>query len=69
MNAQSNPGQQLRAKSNRVFDDSAKLKVSKNSFNVDAARIWNSMPEKVRIAKTLAEAKRVIKQFTKSLPV
>ena len=68
-NANSNPVQQLRTKSNRIFDDSANLKASRSSFNVDAARIWNMAPDQVRSAKSLAEAKRIIKLHTKSLPI
>ena len=68
-NANSNPVQQLRTKSNRIFDDSANLKASRSSFNVDAARIWNMAPDRVRSAKSLAEAKRIIKLHTKSLPI
>ena len=68
-NANSNPNQQLRSKENRIFNDSAKLNVSKSSFNVDAARVWNSAPNQIRTAVTLAEAKRAIKLFAKTLPV
>ena len=60
--------QLLRPKSNRVFNDSSKLRVSKSSFSIDAARVWNTAPIQIRNAPTLAEAKRLIKQYAKSLP-
>ena len=61
--------QDLRTKSNRIFNDSAKLKISQSSFHIDAARIWNEAPLEIRSAKNLTEAKRLIKTFAKSLPI
>ena len=60
---------QLRPQPDRVFDDSSRLALSKSSFNVDAARVWNHAPSTVKNAVTLPEAKRKIKQFCKSLPI
>ena len=59
----------LRQRPNRVFNDSARLKISESSFNIDAARLWNHCPQDIRDATTLAEAKRLIKNFTKKLPI
>ena len=67
-NQHANTSQLLRPKSNRVFNDSSKLRVSKSSFSIDAARVWNTAPIQIRNAPTLAEAKRLIKQYAKSLP-
>ena len=67
-NQHANTSQLLRPKSNRVFNDSSKLRVSKSSFSIDAARVWNTAPNQIRNAPTLAEAKRLIKQYAKSLP-
>ena len=60
---------ELRPKTNRIFNDTARLKVSQSSFNIDAARIWNNAPEDVHNATTLSSAKRAIKTFCKSLPI
>ena len=58
---------ELRPQTNRVFKDDARLLVSQSSFNIDAAKVWNKAPEEVKKAVTLAEAKRKIKSFCKSL--
>ena len=60
---------ELRPKTNRIFNDTARLKVSQSSFNIDAARIWNNAPEDVHNATTLSSAKRAIKNFCKTLPI
>ena len=62
-------GHDLRARSNRIFDDSARLKISKQSFSVDAARLWNQAPDTVKMALTLGIAKSAIGLYVKSLPV
>ena len=59
----------LRSQPNRIFCDTARLQMSNSSFNIDAARLWNVAPTLVRNALTLAEAKRVIKNHCKTLPV
>ena len=59
----------LRPKSDRVFDDSSKLALSKSSFNIDAARVWNLAPMSVRNAVSLPEAKKNTKKYCKSLPI
>ena len=59
----------LRASNNREFNDTARLKLSKSSFNVDAARIWNQAPLDIKHSTCLSEAKRRIKIYTKTLPI
>ena len=59
----------LRPRTTRIFDDSARLVVSKQSFSIDAARIWNQAPAEVKLAPTLEAAKREILTHVKSLPV
>ena len=59
----------LRPKNNRVLNDTARLKISKQSFNVDAARLWNQAPIEITSAATLASAKLAILKFAKSLPI
>ena len=61
--------QLLRNKTNRVFNDSCRLKNSESSFHIDAARVWNAAPESVQNALTLSIAKSKIKIFCKTLPV
>ena len=65
----SQTGHQLRPKLNRVFNDTARLQVSKSSFNIDAAKLWNYAPEDLRIAVSLTEAKRLIKIHCKTIPL
>ena len=61
--------QNLREKPNRIFYDTSRLMVSRNSFNIDAARLWNLTPTEIRQAETLTEAKKLIKKFVKTFPV
>ena len=60
---------ELRPKTNRIFNDTARLQVSKSSFNIDAARTWNNAPKEVQNAITLSIARREIRTFCKSLPI
>ena len=60
---------QLRPKPTRVFNDSARLKLSQSSFNIDYAKIWNRAPKEVQSATTLGGAKKAIKKFCKTLPI
>ena len=64
-----NRNHDLRDQSNRVFDDSCKKKKSESSFHVDAARLWNILPQNVRSAPSLELAKKTIDAFCKSLPI
>ena len=50
----------LRQRHNRFFNDSCRLQKSNTSFNVDAAKIWNSAPMSVKMATTRHEAKRLL---------
>ena len=59
----------LRPKPTRVFNDTARLRMSQSSFNIDAAKVWNRAPKEVQNATTLYGAKRAIKIFCKSLPI
>ena len=63
------PKPQLRPKETRVFRDTTRLKLSKSSFNFDAARVWNLAPIQIKTANTITSAKSAIKQFCKALPV
>ena len=59
----------LRDQINRVFDDTCRKKKSESSFHVDAARLWNILPQNVRSAPSLELAKKAIDAFCMSLPV
>ena len=59
----------LRPQSNRIFNDTARLQLSQSSFHIDAARLWNNAPLKIRGALTLNMAKNAIKEHCKKLPV
>ena len=59
----------LRPKPTRTFNDSSRLMVSKYSFIVDSARLWNLAPPEITMAATLNLAKKAILAHVKSLPV
>ena len=59
----------LRPKQTKTFKDTARLRVSKCSFNIDAAKIWNVAPSDIQKATTLSSAKTAIKKFCLTLPV
>ena len=59
---------ELREQSNRIFDDSCKLKKSELSFHVDAAKLWNLAPTKIKNAVSMHAAKREIDIFCMTLP-
>ena len=59
----------LRPKSNRIFNDTARLEISKSSFNIDAARLWNGAPPDVQAATSLESAKRSILNYVKKFPI
>ena len=59
----------LRPKPSRIFNDSARLQITKYSFNVDSARLWNHAPREVTSAPTLEAAKKAVLTHVKTLPV
>ena len=60
---------ELRIQSNRTFNDLAKSKAVSQSFNLEAAKLWNLAPTSMTYATTLIIAKRAIKSLVKSFPV
>ena len=62
-------GHSLRQKQSRTFKDNCRLQKSKQSFNVDAARVWNAAPLSITMAKSISAAKSEITKFAKSLPI
>ena len=65
----SSPSLDLRPRPTRIFNSSARLQISKYSFNVDSARLWNLAPPEVTTRVTLSTAKAAILTYVKSLPV
>ena len=63
------PVHSLRPKTNRVYDDSSRLVISKQSFNIDAARLWNLAPASVTRTITLGTVKSAILKHVKYLPI
>ena len=65
------PGHQhdTRTQQTRVFNDSCRLHKSESSFHVDAARVWNAAPNKIRNAASQTTAKNAAHKFCKSLPI
>ena len=59
----------LRERQDQVFSDSFRLQKANASFNVDAARVWNSAPISIKSATTSYEAKKAINAFVKTLLV
>ena len=59
----------LRHQTNRIFNDTSKFRISKLSFSVDAARLWNLAPDPVRLASTIGTAKAAILVHVKTLPI
>ena len=66
---QSEMNHNLRPKQSKMFNDTARLKLSKSSFNTDAARILNAAPIEIKKANTLNSAKSAIKSYCLTLPV
>ena len=59
----------LRPRPNRVLNDDSRLAISKQSFSIDAARLWNNAPAHLTSAPTLGAAKSAILTHVKSFPV
>ena len=59
----------LRQRTNQIFDDTCRLQVSKQSFSIDAARLWNLTPPEITTAATLMAAKAAILAHVKSFPI
>ena len=53
----------------RELKDNARTKIGEESFGISAARMWNQIPTRIKDAKTLAKAKKEIKEFCKTRPI
>ena len=47
----------LRYQANRIFNNTSRLRISKLSFSVEAARLWNLAPDSVKLTSTIGTAK------------
>ena len=59
----------LRTQNNRIFNESARLKIAESSFTIDSARLWNLAPISITNTATLPAAKRAIEIHVKLFPV
>ena len=66
---ENNSQREVRHGTRRQFEENARLKVSKTSFAYDAARLWNNASQAIKESKTLISAKRLIKNYSKTLPI
>ena len=63
------PSHDLRAQSNRIYNDTCRLRKSESSFHKDAARLWNLAPMNIHNAHSLEMAMKAIDKYCNSLPV
>ena len=59
----------LRSSSTVVMMEGGKNNIARASFTRDAGRLWNKAPNDIKEAKTLHMAKKLIKDYCKTLPV
>ena len=59
----------LRTRLNRIFNDDSRLLISKQSFSINPARLWNQAPASVSSALSLSAAKSEILAHVKTLPI
>ena len=59
----------VRDTTTRHWKDHAKFKNSRESFNIDTAKLWNLVHKDIKSAETLNSAKTRIKIFCKSLEI
>ena len=64
-----NSGRVLRESSIRVFKDNAKTELGSKSFCISGAKLWNQCPKEIRETKTLIAAKKLIKSYSKTMPI
>ena len=62
-------GIETRSITRRDLTEVGRSTKAKKSFTCDAAKVWNKAPDKIKIARTLASAKKAIKEHCKSLPI
>ena len=58
---------QLRPNSEKLWKDTARTKAGTESFSIDSAKLWNTIPDDIKNAPTIGIAKHAIKKFCKTL--
>ena len=60
---------ELRPTSIRLWKEDGKTSTARESFLRNTAKIWNQAPSSIKEAKTMAIAKKLVKNYCKTLPV
>ena len=60
---------ELRESSTRIWKEDGRSSAARESFTRSTAKIWNQAPSAIKNAVTMAQAKKLIKEHCKSLPV
>ena len=68
-NVASNSERILRNNPNRELKDYAKTTIGDRSFCINGAKLWNKAPLEIRQTEKLEVAKKLIKVYSKSIPV
>ena len=53
--------------SEKLWKDTARTKAGAESFSIDSAKLWNTIPDDIKNAPTIGIAKHAIKKFCKTL--
>ena len=59
----------LRENPKKELRDFAKSRIGEDSFCISASKLWNNASAEIRSAKTINEAKRLIKAYSKNMPI
>ena len=59
----------VRPSTNRKWNQDAKSAAAKECFSRNAAKLWNSAPQCIKLAKCLSAAKTEIKKHSRTLPI
>ena len=54
----------MRMSSIKMWKDDSKSRAASESMSRDTARLWNTVPDSIKTAKTLCGAKRLIKLYS-----
>ena len=59
----------LRSNPTRRMNEGGKTRIARSSFTRDTGRVWNQAPRNIKEAGTLGLAKKLIRDYCKTLPV
>ena len=59
----------LRESSTRELKDFSKTTIGEDSFNISAGRLWNKAPIEIKEAINMSTAKRLIKAYSRKMPI